>query len=770
MIRVFITYSHADEGFVDRLLEELEISGLDVTLDKRVLRPGDSLIKIFGEIGTCNFLLPILSSTSIKSNWVKKELETAIIKEIEEPDFRVIPIIKNGEDWSQLRSTMPQSLQEALRSKYAARFDIKSHEDAIKELLPALTPAQDAQELYSKIYAAKGDNPFRRVRAEYFEDRQSLARSFAEPENVLYDRIVEVKPALIEGGRGSGKTMLLKSLEARVSVFRREARNIAQTDLDYFGAYSRLTQGAFATQEGHILEHVKLDVATLLFKSELILQLVQSLVEEMYQCAQHHVIEINAAEESALVEEIENQIRPTDIPSQNRKDFASLKRFIQIELRKVSDYLGRRVFGESATYGGVFLDKEELAGICSKVVQVIFKTSNSATVYFLLDEYENLLPFQKVVLNTLVKWAQTNAFSIKLGTKKTGFQDPRTLERQELEEGHDYSPVDLDYDLSNDEHRKNYKDLLANICRKVLKSEGYKVVEIQSLLEESLPFDGLPSSEIDAMIITMIKTQSGRDWNELDDRQRNEYRHRLEMGAFYRILKSKKKTYAGFDDLALLSSGIVRYFLELCGMSYYFAIQDGTDVKKGGVIKVQHQKDAAYTLSSYYIATIRKNIVDHGPHIQQFTIDLGDIFRQKLLNHLSEPEAARLTISDPHILNSDAMADVKTILDTAVMHSVLQTRGGIGGIRPKHTTDVQPKEYLLNRIYAPELKYSPRPRWRTELRAKDVGDLLDPNSRREVKSRLIRKVSSLPVEDKVSTDARQSTFLQQQAGDDDGHS
>ena len=335
--------------------------------------------------------------------------------------------------------------------------------------------------------------------------------------------------------------------------------------------------------------------------------------------------------------------------------------------------------------------------------------------------------------------------------------------------GHDYSPVDLDYDLSNDEHRKNYKDLLADICRKVLKSEGYSVIEIQTLLEESLPYDGIPSYEIDAMIESMV-TQSGRDWNELNDRQRNEYRHRLEMGAFFRILKSKKKTYAGFDDFALLFSGIVRYFLELCGMSYYFAIQDGTDVKNGTVIKVQHQKDAANTLSSYYIATIRKNIVDYGPRIQQFTIDLGDIFRQKLLNHLSEPEAARLTLSDPHILDSAAMANVKTILDTAVMHSVLQTRGGIGGNRPKHTTDVQPQEYLINRIYAPELKYSPRPRWRTEFQTKDVGGLLDPNSRREVKSRLIRKVSSLPVEDKVSTEEGQRNFLQRQSGDDDGHS
>ncbi len=663
MKKIFITYSHTDSDFVDRLVEELEFSNLDVTLDKRVLRPGDSLLKIFDEIGLCNFLLPVLSTNSLKSNWVRKELETAIVKEIEEDDFKVIPIIKEGESWDLLREEMPASLKEALRSKYAARFDIKPHEEAIKELLNGLAPAQDAQQVYASIYGAKSDNPFRRVRTEYFENVQLLARSFAEPESILYDRIVEVKPALIEGGRGSGKTMLLKSLEARVSVFRREAKSITQAGLDYFGAYSRLTQGAFATQEGNILSHIQLDMATRLFKSELILQLVQSLVEEIQQSSTQRVVDINATQESSLVSEMARQIKPREPACQQARDFDWLKRFIQLELRTISEYLSRKVFGESPAYEGVFLDKEELSEICKKVLLTLFPVDGSGTIYFLLDEYENLLPFQKVVLNTLVKWARSNSFSIKIGAKKTGFQDPRTLEGQELEEGHDYSPVDLDYDLSHSEHRKHYKTLLINICRKVLGGENYAATDIQSVLEEGAPRDGLPSIEIDSEIESMITEQSGKDWAGLEERERSELRHRLEMGAVYRILKRKKKTYAGFDDMSLLSSGIIRFFLELCGMSYYFAIQEGTNVKGGEQIRIEHQKDAAYTLSAYYLATIRKNIVDYGPQIQQLTIDLGDIFRQKLLTHLSEPEAARVAISDSSIsggcLNGEGQEDTR---------------------------------------------------------------------------------------------------------------
>ena len=757
MKKVFITYSHDDRDFVQRLKNELELSNVAVSLDERVLAPGDSLLKIFAEIGTCDFLLPVLSANSISSQWVQKELEISIVKEIEETPFKVVPVIKEGEDWDELQRLLPAHLRQALRDKYAARFDLKSHGDAMRELLKALSPQQDPEAVYAEIYAPKSENPFRRVRTEYFEDVKILARSFTEPESILYDRIVEVKPTLIEGGRGSGKTMLLKSLETRVGVCRQNVKSIKESGLTHVGAYCRLTQGAFATQEGSILNHIPLDMATRLFESELILKLIESLIEEIQQCVNLNILNVSAQQESALVCDIAKQVRPRSANCQEVRDFSSLKRFIQIELRSISEYLGRKIFGESVNYDGVFLDKTELVGICSAVVRTLSDLPPSSTVYFLLDEYENLMPFQKIVLNTLVKWAQTNAFTIKIATKKTGFQDPRTLEGQELEEGHDYSPVDLDYDLSETEHRAHYKNLLANICKKVLQGENYANNDIDSLLERGPANDGFSEEEIDSTIAQMINERADKDWNTLGDDERREYRHRLQVGAVFRLLKRKRRTYAGFDDLTLLSSGIIRYFLELCGMSYYFAVQESVNVSEGEPIKAEHQNAAAYTLSAYYLATIRKNIVDYGPQIQQLAIDLGDIFRQKLLNHLSEPEAARIAISDPQKLDDVTMKDVRAVLDVSVMHSVFQVRRGVGGIRPKHATDVQPKEYLINRIYAPELKYSPRPRWRTEFETRDVRGLLDPATRKEIKTKLIRRVSGS--RDKTTSENRDQVGL-----------
>ncbi len=271
MKKIFITYSHSDGAFVDRLMNSLELPDLDISLDKKVLNPGDSLLKIFAEIGFSNFLLPVLSTNSVSSNWVHKELAGAIVKEIEEPDFKVTPVVAPDEKWSDLRDSLPPDLKQALREKYVARFDSKPYEEVIKELLKSFSSEPDPKDLYARIQGPKSDNPFWRVRTEYFEDVNVLARSFTEPESASYDRITEVKPTLIEGGRGSGKTMILKSLEAIVNISRSGKNTFRDAKLKYLGVYCRLTQGAFATQMGRVCSYVNEDTATRLFFSELTL-------------------------------------------------------------------------------------------------------------------------------------------------------------------------------------------------------------------------------------------------------------------------------------------------------------------------------------------------------------------------------------------------------------------------------------------------------------------------------------------------------------------
>ena len=134
MLKLFISYSHEDTAFVKKLIENLElaIQGLTITIGEFCLKPGDSLIKIFSEIGTSDFLMPVFSKSFAKSDWCNKELSVAIIKEIKK-FFKIIPIVI--EPMEDVLALMPSGLAEALGDKFICRFDSKPYEDAFRELV-----------------------------------------------------------------------------------------------------------------------------------------------------------------------------------------------------------------------------------------------------------------------------------------------------------------------------------------------------------------------------------------------------------------------------------------------------------------------------------------------------------------------------------------------------------------------------------------------------------------------------------------------------------
>ena len=726
MARVFVTYSHKDSEFVEQLVADLESSGPSLVFDKRLLGPGDSLLRIFEEIGTVGFYLAILSPHSVRSNWVKKELSVAVIREIEETGFKVIPVIKE-------QCQLPRDLMQALRDKYQARFFDREYNAVLREIVQALGAPTDAGTLYAEFQGPESDNPFRRVRAEHFESISTLARSYSEPEAARYERIVETKPVILEGGRGSGKTMTLKSMLLQALVSRLGQRRLDETKVPYFGVYLRCVPGSFATQSQGIDEIVGADRCITLFLTETILKLTHAIVEELKSCSEVGILQVPGSRERRFLSEVANIVRPQGTNESPPADLDNLQNLLTREIRFIVDYVHRQIFGEQRAYEGVFLSVEDLKRICHAMTTT-YLAKPETTVYFLLDEFENLLAFQKVVANSILKASEAGHYSVKIASKKAALTTSETLEGQEVEEPHDYASVDVDYNISDPQERRNYKELLATICKRSLYNEGFNETAIIKLLESPLELDGLKKEDIDREIGTVAGERP------LTAEDRNKLGH----AAVYRLLHQeggKRKLFAGFDDLVTLSSGIIRVFLELAGLSYHFAVQEGVNVRAGQPIGRDHQTSAAYVLSNYHLATIRSNVATVGPQIQQLVIDLGDIFRTKLLNHNSEPEGSRLSLHDPHRLEESASKEARMILTQAVIHSIFQNPDPRGGMRPKHVTDVQPQEYIINRVYSPSLGISPRPRWRTRISTKDLLELMDPALRQNAKSRLTRQVS-----------------------------
>ena len=92
---VFISYSHTDSMFVSHLVETLLKSGIDIWIDRWKVKVGDSIAQRISEgIETSDFLIVVLSRASVRSKWVREELNAAIIKNIEdEKRAFILPVL-----------------------------------------------------------------------------------------------------------------------------------------------------------------------------------------------------------------------------------------------------------------------------------------------------------------------------------------------------------------------------------------------------------------------------------------------------------------------------------------------------------------------------------------------------------------------------------------------------------------------------------------------------------------------------------------------------
>jgi hypothetical protein len=126
---MFLCHSHLDKPFAKKLARDLSRYGVRVWIDESEIQLGDSLIeKIREGIDRTEFFGAIISHNSVKSEWVKKELDVAMNKEIEGRRVKVLPLLID-------KCEIPGFLKGKL---YADFTDIKGYDAALEMVLRKL--------------------------------------------------------------------------------------------------------------------------------------------------------------------------------------------------------------------------------------------------------------------------------------------------------------------------------------------------------------------------------------------------------------------------------------------------------------------------------------------------------------------------------------------------------------------------------------------------------------------------------------------------------
>ena len=525
--------------------------------------------------------------------------------------------------------------------------------------------------------------------------------------------------------------MLLLSLRARNFLLRKPSERDAP---QHFGFYLKLTRGAICNAEvrfeaEHQSSTTDTDVLTDVAAQELFLQITESLFSELVYCVKHNLINHDLLVERSFCEAADELL--FDSTDHRVISFVELQIKLADMHKRLADFIRRRfIYGETVPVPIATLDLDQLKRVVALVCRHTPSLEASMFVV-LLDEYENLFPYQRRIVNSLLKLGPPH-ISVKIAKKLASEDVPGTTTGQELQEIHDYTRVPLVYNVEDVGERQAYYQLLRHIVENMAGLEGAGAVDVDKLLPQ------FREPEVDETLwlaeVARLSKTTPEEFADLPDEKQHEKKTYYGEAATYRVLLGRpgrraEKRFAGFNNLAFLGSGVIRYFQEFLSVAYHLTF--GADPPPQGTVTLspEQQSKAVHVVSQHNLTTLGRNVERHGEELKYFVLDLGDCLRHKLLKHTSEPEAARLTLEDPEMLEADAMEKLKRILAVGEREGVFQTKEGLPAFKPKHGSDPQPAEFNICRVYAPVLQISPRLRWRTNIKCWHLQGLLQPGMR-----------------------------------------
>ena len=217
MKHIFISHARQDFEIAKKLDGDLRNAGHECKIDKHELNLGDDLIAFVSDsIKNAHTVVILFSKHTPNAAWQRLEISSAVWSEIEQQGGQCIVIRLDDTD-------LPPILGPKVFCK--VNEDLSNYDKVFSDLCEAVLPSQTASSIVADAFRKDFPNPFRRVRAEFFEDLpKDLVESFSPPDAMKMGALEEMQPCFLEGPRGTGKSMLLLSLRARNLAIRGEAK------------------------------------------------------------------------------------------------------------------------------------------------------------------------------------------------------------------------------------------------------------------------------------------------------------------------------------------------------------------------------------------------------------------------------------------------------------------------------------------------------------------------------------------------------------------
>ena len=542
------------------------------------------------------------------------------------------------------------------------------------------------------------------------------------PEKLLPSQIVELfvsdftdietirqrKHTFVWGSRGSGKSMMFRILEPQCQAILHGDLKKAfdQTD-PFLGIY-------FPCKEGQLnkTELDRLDQTARAIVGEHLINL--TIAERIVKCLQDQFPD-DFLEKSRLVGfatavsqlfdpiSISSSIRAANEKHKITDDPLSWLRFLlRLENGKINTFLRRNCISvEETPYDGTTSGYHDFVLPMMELLKG-FPSLSSVSIYLLVDDGDRLTHDQQRVLNTWIANRDQSTICIKVSAQRDRYNTFQTSRGGLLEQPHDYSDVNMEelYTRSKSDYAKKVR----LIATKRLHISAVPQSDIERFL---------PANVREEERLEQLKKETAKEWEDIAANtekrpgRKEDYVYRYATARLFQELgrKKQRKSYAGFQNLVHLSSGVIRDFLEPCYLMVDSCIKKRRVLAELNEVPVSIQDDVCYRYSEEFLDVkfqdIRKDLAPEYwtklDWLRTLIESMGRLFYERL--HDPSAREARLF---SFTVTGSLPEELEEVLRLGEKYRYFQkrtysTKGG-GGREPW---------YLLNRRLCPVFKLDP---------------------------------------------------------------
>lgn len=533
---------------------------------------------------------------------------------------------------------------------------------------------------------------------------------------------------ILEGQRGTGKTMIMKYLAFETQILEwterkgRDAQEFLSAPESFIGVYSKLGQGVFdKTDFEAIADQSRRER---IFEHRLTLQLVFDVLETMnglyerFPPSSEQVKRLKRALNSLLRTNgtIDVCLTPKDL-IQAAQDHISF-----VSVPQVDEHLG------SVSPGGGsqptdFNPSLTLSGQLLPFLDLLRQSCETKVPFFLMvDDFDVLEPYQQARVFKTASARELSTVCFKFGIMVLGKKVLLSGEGRTFRNSDDFDRIDLDWTEGG--LHENYQNSLVDIAKARLEAAD-------SEWDSDLSYF-LPQWQRGNEILSEVKAEMEAEWlvNERPTDSKSDFISKYGSARFFQRLRKQKirMRYAGLEYVTMVSSGIYRQFLEICKLIFDRAHDEGWKPDTGGV-RAEIQDLAIREYSEEMIqqfsrtsgdaqALLRGDIEITSSHMITLIDSLCDVFYSRLhtprgVLGSGEPEIICVAIRD----DLQQCPEADTLLKIAVRESILHRFQ----YAPKTSGGPDLPAFMLNRRLGPRRDLSiRRMQGRIEIEATDI--------------------------------------------------